>query len=691
VWFPLFAGSPLNADSLDLEKTMKTIYTCAIKMLFLVTLAALAPAALAQETTPGPQGPKIGVVEISPATSEAEVGQKKSFTVTAKDEAGKAIEVKSPYWVALPPDSAFADESGTVTFFQPGEIKVVAVVGGKPAFAVVKVKPARLARIDIDPVSAPLMAGGSLKLNATPRSSNGDPRNGVAIAWTSETPSVAIVDAAGFVIGVAPGKATLRASAEGANNTISVEVVPNNIRSLSIEPKSSSVRTGDVIRFSAQGVDNGGGQLRNPSVRWAVSGEGAVIEPDGGFVAERPGSYVVTATSGNSMAVATIVATPRNVERALTLVGRAALKEQSAEQWIFGNYAYISTISDNLLVYDISDPAKPKLTDTLKFDAHTLNDISVSGDGKVGVITREGASSRKNGIVFLDTSDPAHPKVVSEYTETVTGGVHSAFIDGHYVYLTDDATGSLRVIDFRDVKAPKEVARWQVENPIVATGGIQGGRYVHDVQVKDGLAYLAYWRDGLVILDVGNGIKGGSPEKPQFVSQLRFNYHELYGSGWLSGAHAVFRYKNYVFVGDEVFPEIFDISGKRRIPVRGVLHIVDVSDINHPRKVAEYGVPEAGSHNVWVENDILYMGYYNGGARVLDVSGELRGDLYRQGREIARYWTGSEDGFRPNSPFAWGAQPHKGLVFFNDINSGLWIMKLGEPRTDTGSTTEPGR
>ena len=62
---------------------------------------------------------------------------------------------------------------------------------------------------------------------------------------------------------------------------------------------------------------------------------------------------------------------------------------------------------------------------------------------------RERASNRKNGIVFLDTSQPAHPKVISEYTATVTGGVHSAFVDGHYVYLTDDATGSLRVIDLK--------------------------------------------------------------------------------------------------------------------------------------------------------------------------------------------------------------------------------------------------
>jgi hypothetical protein len=193
----------------------------------------------------------------------------------------------------------------------------------------------------------------------------------------------------------------------------------------------------------------------------------------------------------------------------------------------------------------------------------------------------------------------------------------------------------------------------------------------------------------LVILDVGNGIKKGSPEQPQFVSQLRFDYHDLYGDGWLAGAHAVFRYKDYVFLGDEVFPAEFDILSTERIAVRGVVWVVDVSDLENPTKVAEYSVPEAGAHNIWVEDDILYMGYYNGGARVLDVSGDLRGDLYRQGREIARFWTGDPNGYRPNMPFTWGAQPRGDLIFFNDMNSGLWILRLGKARKK-GTTTAPG-
>jgi hypothetical protein len=373
-----------------------------------------------------------------------------------------------------------------------------------------------------------------------------------------------------------------------------------------------------------------------------------------------------------------------------------------SEEWIIGHHAYLSTIADKLFVYDIADPASPKLLDTLKVDARLINDISTTPDEKIGVFTREGASNRKNGIVFLDTSDPSHLKVLSEYTSTVSGGVHSAYIDSHYVYLTDDATGSLRIIDFQDAKHPKEAARFQVENPTVVTlntemGSMSSGRYLHDLQVKDGIAYLAYWRDGLVILDVGNGMAGGSPENPKLISQFHFNHYELYGDGWLAGTHSVFRYKNYLFVGDEVFPAIFNLEDRDRIPVRAICHVMDISDIKHPKEVAQYEAPEGGSHNFWAANDMLYEGYYSGGARVLDISGELRGDLYRQGREIARFWTGDSKGFRPNLPFTWGGQPCSvtcdtpelnGLMYFNDIHSGLWITKLGAPKFQ-GSTSAP--
>src|SRR5713101_8232009 len=77
-------------------------------------------------------------------------------------------------------------------------------------------------------------------------------------------------------------------------------------------------------------------------------------------------------------------------------------------------------------------------------------------------------------------------------------------------------------------------------------------------------SYLSYWNDGLVILDIGNGMKGGSPTSPQLVAQYRYNLDDLYrnveaegGPGFIRGTHTAWRDRNpahkYVYVGDEVF------------------------------------------------------------------------------------------------------------------------------------------
>ena len=633
-----------------------------------------------------PTGPKPSRVEITPRTVETVAGQQLSFSAAGYDDAGNKMDAQPSAWFAAPFDLGFADDTGTVTFTGSGDVRVGAIINGKTGFITVTVRPQAVARVTITKPRAALALGTGLTLQAHAEMANGDPRTDQQVRWVSLRPDVASIDESGFVTGQAVGTATLEASVGDIKATTSIDVVRNPVRELSIVPKTSRVRTGDVVRFES--VASGQTNARVSAIaRWSISGAGATIDADGGFVAEKPGSYAVTATIGDRSAVATVTVVPREVVRELEVVGRTAQEEfQTAEQWIVGNYAYVSSImAGRVWVYDISDPAKPLKVDSVSFDARVINDVSTTADGKIGVVTREGASNRKNGIVFLDLADPAHPKVLSEYTETVTGGVHSAYVNGHYVYLTDDATGSLRVIDFADPAKPKEVARWQTENALAREvkspegETFIGGRMLHDVQVVDGLIYMGYWKDGLVILDVGNGIKGGSPEHPQFVSQLRFNYSELYGPGWLAGAHSVFRYKNYVFLGDEVFPAQYDLTDKARIPTKGVVHVVDVSDILNPRKVAEYDVPEEGAHNMWVENDVMYIGYYSGGARAVDVSGELRGNLYRQGREMARLWTGDAKGFRPNIPFAWGAQPHKGLIYFNDIHTGLWVTKLIDP------------
>jgi hypothetical protein len=668
-------------------------------------LTGFPPPAVAQAQDQAPKAdqekkPTVATVEVSPKDSKAEVGQTLQFSAVGKDAAGNILDVKVKSWFAVPFDAAGAGTDGKVVFSAPGEITIGALMGEQVGFTHVTVAKPPVKSVEIEAAKSPLAAGSSIQLMATPLQGDRIARADVAITWKSLSPAVARIDAAGVITAIAPGTAKIQATAESATGEASIRVIADPVQKLTVDPATTTARTGDVVHFHAAASGAAGKEVKDITVGWLVSGAGASIYADGGFVADKPGTYVVTAAIGRHTGSASIVVAPRNVEREIEVVAHVQPKGddgapvQLAEEWIINNHAYLSTIADRVFLYDIADPAKPKLLDTYKVDARLVNDISTTPDEKIGIISREGASNRKNGIAFLDLSQPGKIQTESEYTETVTGGVHSAFLDTHYAYITDDATGSLRIIDFQDAKHPKEVARFQVENEkatmiLGPDGPITTGRYLHDLYVKDGLAYLAYWRDGLVILDVGNGMKGGSPEHPKVISQYLYNHYALYGNDWLSGTHSTFRYKNYLFVGDEVLLGMFDISSHERVPTRAICHVMDISDIEHPREVAFYEVPEGGSHNFWAADDMLFEGDYGGGGRVVDISGELRGDLYRQGREIARLWTGAPDGYRVNMPLTWGAQPANGLIFFNDINSGLWIARLGKP-IFKGSTTAPG-
>ena len=649
------------------------------QMVFLLVLAMLGGAAEGRA--------QIATVELSPARTSLVAGDSLRLTLVARDRAGAVVTATQPFWGVGPFEVATVTQDGLVRTFRRGSVKVVVRAGGKTATADIEVLPKPAATIAGAPDAATIVVGGRTAIRAAARDRDKEPLTDAVLGFRSLDPDVAAVSDGGIVEGLKPGTARIEVTLRPARTVVSVRVVPNPVTQVRVSGPASG-RTGDVLRFRAVLSGTGGRAVGDLAPVWSVSGEGGAVYPDGAFVAEKSGAFVVTATVGNRSASIPVTVTPRVHDRKLETVTTHTYAElQAAEVWAINDVLYVSTIADRVYAYDISDPAAPKLTDSVMVDARLINDVSTTADGKIGVITREGASSRKNGIVFLDLADPLHPKVLSEFTETVTSGVHSAFIDGHYVYLTDDGRRALRIVDFSDPRRPKEVGSWQAENT-VATGGVAAtgaimpagaavnGRYLHDLQVLDGLAYLAYFKDGLIILDVGNGIKGGSPQNPKLVSQLVYNTTDFYPPDMLAGAHTVFRFGKYLIVGDEVFPQFYDYLSRDHIRTMGRLHILDVSDLEHPKLVAYYEVPEQGSHNVWVENEVLYVGNFEAGLRAVDVSGELRGNLRAQGREIGAIRTAAATGFRPNVPMAWGAQPHKGMIYASDMNSGLWVARL---------------
>jgi hypothetical protein len=649
-------------------------------MLLLLSLVVLQQST---STTAPPQ--PIAKVEVQPSGGEVPIGGKMKFSARALDAAGQVVTGAQIGWF-VGGDVGDVDSTGEFIGGYQGYARVTAVgfipgVQGSQVFgaALVHVLPEPAARIVLDPRPTRMVAGSRLTISAAAFSRHGDRRSD-PVTFTSSNPRVATVTTDGRLRAINAGRATITAASGPATETLALQVLPNTIARVNVEPATVNVRTGDVVKLTATARSGAGRPVGDVAVDWAVSAGSGVseIDPSGTFVAELAGDYTVTASIGGKEADAVVHVAPREVGRGMEVRGRVPITMSAAEVWVHpsGTCAYLSTIADRVYAIDITDVTHPKIVDSMMTNARIVNDVMTTEDGKYGVFSREGASDRKNGIVVFDASNPCHPRPVSEYTQTVSGGVHSSYVFKGYAYITDDATGSMRVIDIQDPQHPKEVARWQTEQT-------EAGRYLHDIMVVDGLAYLAYWNDGLVILDVGNGMKGGSPTNPQFVSQFKYDLTatyarvwQLFGQGFVRGTHTAWRHGRYVFVGDEVYAAhpYKGLQDGNNLTF-GRLHVIDVSDITKPREVAWYEPTDGGVHNVWVVGDTLYLGNYQGGARAVDISGELKGDLLREGREMSWILTVDSLGHR-RAPFAWGAVVRDGNIFVPDINTGLWILRL---------------
>ena len=602
-------------------------------------------------------------IDLDPSSLILDAGEAVTVTATVRDASGAALADAPVRWIAMTPEVAAVDQAGQVTAVSPGEARIAVRSGNVMAFASVVVRALPVADLEAALPVAELVTGTSAPVHVVAQGPDGEPVRAPVLDFFSSDETVATVDALGRVHGRGAGRAGITVSAGQARATVEVTVREGEAGPVTVTPSAAEARTGDVVRFRAEGS-------APLYPEWSVSGGGAQIETEGAegvFVAERPGTYRITAMYGEGRgAVATVEVTTRIEEAELVRIGRgAAADHHSGDTWVFEgvdgrDYAYVGTFMyDWMKAWDVTDPSSPVLTDSVQLDARRINDVKIHSGNRIGILTREGASDRRNGIVILDLADPAHPAIISEYKRTVPGGVHNVWIEGDLVYAVHNGTRDIHIIDISDPAAPDEVGRWGL--PPSDT------KSLHDVIVQDGYAYLSYWDDGAVTLDVGAGTHGGTPTEPAFVSRYK------YPAG---NTHTAWRAGRYLFVGDEIFPDVWDADAP--IEARGYIHVLDMVDPDNPVEVARYEVPEAGAHNIWVEGDRLYVGYYQAGLRVVDISGELRGDLYRQGREIAVLKTTDSETTVPNWGMTWGAQIHKGHIFTSDLNSGLWVVKLVE-------------
>lgn len=645
-------------------------------------------------------------LEAEPASIVVTAGDSVSLRIIARDAEGATV---SPTLRVSAPRRAVDvrnwRETGYVKGVTAGTYEIVAYAlaasGGRPAASLripVTVRWPPVTELVIHKEDGRLYEGTMIRHTAEALHADGSARPNASVRWSSSDANVATVDAYGHVTATGTGAVTIEAHFENVTGTATYDVAPFPAQRLELTGGADNIRTGDVQTFDARAYDAEGRVITDLPIAWShryTPARGVVAPQSPGqldgnrFVADVPGVFTVVASAGPLSATRSFRVSQRDVVRRVEVLGQGRIADHyTSDIWPWEgvdgrDYAMTGSRQgmSHAYVWDITDPTNIVKTDSIMVDARSVNDVKVSPDGRYGVITREGASNRRNGVVILDLAEPAHPKIASTFDQGLTGGVHNAFATNDYLFALSDGDKYV-ILDVRDIYEPKYVSEY--DHP---------DSRVHDVWVHDGIAYSAEWGTGVVVVDVGNGRWGGTIEEPVFVTAFPLP---------TGATHAVFPYYSqsanrfYLFVGDEIigrrgrpwqgtgpdFRMPYDPeTGRGGYPraTAGHIQIVDFTDPENPDMVARYEVPEYGTHNIWVENDILYQAYYEGGARMVDVSGELMGNLYTQGREIAVFKAHDPRGWIANAPAAWSVIPHKGNIFFSDNTSGLWAIRLAPP------------
>lgn len=632
-----------------------------------------------------------------PSALTLRAGDSARMTVRAYDAQGRVVE--DAVIRVFGARRAVSFNEGMVYAFLAGSHSLTAFAQGATGDPIqlevpVTVTWPPIRKVEVVAAEGQLYTGVTLAHSVKATHADGSVRPDVAPAWRSSDPRVATVDRFGNVRAVAPGAVTITAEQDGVSAAKTYTVSANPVVSLELGIRDTTIRTGDVIRLSATARNSAGRPVADAPITWSYAyvpddslipaglPGGAGIVQYGAFAGNYPGRYTLMARSGSTFAERTIEVKPRDVRRRIEVTGRGMINStHTSDLWPWTgkdgrDYALVGTWGGDGygFIYDITDLNNPVKTDSVKIDARTINDVTVSPDGRYGVLAREGASNRVNGVVILDLANPAHPKVAASFDQELTGGVHNMFATNDYLFAVSGGAKYI-IIDVRDIYKPKYVSEYRHPNA-----------RLHDLWVHDGIAYSAQGGAGTVVVDVGNGKYGGTIEKPKLVTVYPVN-----------SGHEIFPYfqkatgKVYLFIGDEEMNragrvwEGTNYRGDMTTPggiaqtSGGYVHIVDFTDPMNPKGVGRYHLEDFGSHDIIVEDDILYQAYYDGGVRLVDVSGELLGNLADQGREIAVFKPYDPKGFTANASFVMNAMPWKGHVLFTDFNTGLWAARL-QPR-----------
>ncbi len=530
------------------------------------------------------------------------------------------------------------------------------------------------ASITIEGGARRMLVGATVPHVARVRDAAGAEQRDASVRWTTSDPNIASVNQFGVLTAVRPGPVTVRAVTGALSAERRYVVETNPVKSLTLSITADRVMTGEVVEVSATAFDGNGAKVPNvpflytftAAVEDTAVGQLAPAELDqkGRFVAQKAGDYQIIAVAPGLVAHRTVRVSNRSVGESARLVARAPVASNLQLSDVFAwrgrdgrDYALScsSGARGQLVTYEVADAAL-KAVDTAAVDARAIMDCVVDSETGVAAVARETANGRGSIAVF-DVNDPRAVKPLGSIDDGL-GSVAGMALYKRHVFTVSDAR-RLDIVSLEDPMRPRRVGTLDLGGERAAS--MSGAT---DVTVTDGVAYVALGRNGVALVDVGGGKAGGSLAKPMRIGL----FHTPFASTHAAYGHRSRTGKWYVITSEDLAASEGSSAAQP-----GFARIVDFTDPEKPEEVARYEVPEAGVQDLWIEGERLYVAAQSGGLRVVDISADLKGNLYHQGREVARFVPADAGVASPNVV---AVQPVRGGVLVADRASGVWLVRL---------------
>lgn len=176
---------------------------------------------------------EAATVRIMPQLQALGVGEEVALQAAVADRLGVTLRDRVVSWRVDNTQVAVISGDGVLRGIAPGRVLVQALSGTGLAALELRIAPANITAVRIDPGAVVLQSGESLILKAEVQGGRGSPMRGIPIEWQSSDPAIAAIDKNGTVRGLRFGTARIAATAGGRRATVSVEVKSSTMATIS--------------------------------------------------------------------------------------------------------------------------------------------------------------------------------------------------------------------------------------------------------------------------------------------------------------------------------------------------------------------------------------------------------------------------------------------------------------------------